>query len=149
MRREAIIGSAPDHAGYRRLTAVDPATPVQATIVLRRDDPTAARDLLSGHYDAATNAPAGADAGVLEAVESFARTHGLTVVASNGAEGRVAVRGTADQMSQAFGATLAWFESADGHRHLSYEGEITLPSELAPHVLAVLGLDQRPAAKPR
>jgi len=149
MPRAALIGSAPDHAGYRRLTAVDPAVPVQATIVLRRDDADAARDLLSGRYDAATRAPEGTDAGVLTAVTSFARAHGLTVVESNSAERRVAVRGAAGLMGQAFGVSLAWFESTERQRYLSYEGDITLPAELAPHVLAVLGLDQRPTTKPR
>src|SRR6476620_8631137 len=131
MERAAIIGSAPDHTGYRRLAAADPATPVEATIVLRGVEATEADDLLSGHYDATTRAPAGPDAGGLAAVEAFARSHELTVVASNPAEGRVAVRGTAGQMAESFGTTLAWFESADGHRYLIYEGDITLPSELA------------------
>jgi Pro-kumamolisin, activation domain len=148
MVRAAIAGSAPDHAGYRPLTGADPATPVQATIVLRADDSTAA-GLLSGQYDPAKQAPAGADSSSIEAVESFVRNHGLTVVESNAAERSVVVRGTADQMKQAFGTNLEWFESADGQRHLSYEGDVTLPAEIAPRVLAVLGLDQRPAAKSR
>jgi hypothetical protein len=52
-------------------------------------------------------------------------------------------------VGQAFGVTLAWFELAERQRYVSYEGDITLPAELAPHVLAVLGLDQRPTTKPR
>ena len=148
MTRAAIIGSAPDQSGYRRLSAADPATPVQATIVLRQGDSTAAADLLSGRYDPAKR-PAGADPASLETVESLVREHGLTVVESSAVERRVAIRGTADQMSQLFGTNLEWFESTDGQRHLSYQGDITMPAEIAPKVLAVLGLDQRPAAKPR
>jgi kumamolisin len=148
MARAAIAGSAPDQAGYRRLSAADPATPVQATIVLRSDDSNAA-SLLSGHYDRAKQASTGADSSSLDAVVSFVRDHGLTVVESSAAERRVVVRGTAAQMKQAFGTTLEWFESADGQRHLSYEGDLTVPTEIASRILAVLGLDQRPAAKPR
>ena len=67
-----------------------------------------------------------------------------------GADGHtVSVRGTAAQMSRAFGATLHLFESPDGNRHLSYEGNLTIPAEIAPHVIAVPGLDQRPVAAPR
>lgn len=148
MERVAITGSSPDQAGYRRLAAADLGTPAQATIVLRRDDSTAAR-LLSGQYDPAEHDPGSADQASLEAVESLARDHGLTIVESSAAERSVAVRGTAGQMKQAFGTQLEWFESPDGQRHLSYEGDITLPAEIAPRVLAVLGLDQRPVAKPR
>ena len=143
VRRDVRVVSSQE----RRLVAADPATPVQATIVLRADDSTAA-SLLSGQYDPAKHAPAGADPASLEAVESLARDQGLTVVESSAAERRVEVRGTASQMHRAFGTNLEWFESADGRRHLSYEGDVTLPAEIAPHVLAVLGLDQRPAAKP-
>jgi kumamolisin len=148
MARAAIAGSAPDLAGYRRVAAADPATPVQATIVLRADDSTAA-SLLSGQYDPANHTPARADPASLEAVESLVRDYGLTVVESSAAERRVAVQGTVGQMNRAFGTNLEWFESADGQRHLSYEGDVTLPAEIAPSVLAVLGLDQRAAAKPR
>jgi len=148
MARAAIAGSAPDHAGYRRLAAADPATPVQTTIVLRADDSSAA-SLLSGRYDPTQQVPAGADSSSIEAVKCFVRNCGLTVVESNAAEHSVVIRGTADQMKQAFGTNLEWFESADGQRYLSYEGDITLPAEIAPHVLAMLGLDQRPAEKPR
>jgi kumamolisin len=147
MARAAIAGSAPDHAGYRRLAAADPATPIQATIVLRSDSNPAG--LLSGQYFPAKQTPVGADSSSIEAVEAFVRNHGLTIVESNAAERRVAVYGTADQMKQAFGTNLVWFESGDGQRHLSYEGDVTLPAEIAPHVIAVLGLDQRPLANPR
>jgi kumamolisin len=147
--RAAISGSAPDHAGYRRLAAADPATPVQAAIILRGSDPSAAADLLSGRYDSAKRPPPGADPASLQTIESFARDHGLTVVESNAAERTVTLRGTADQMNKAFGTNLEWFQSADGTRHLSYEGDLTIPAEIAPRVLAVLGLDQGPAAKSR
>lgn len=149
MARAAIDGSAPDHAGERRVTEADPAAPMVASIVLRGGDPSAAADLLAGNYDAASRAPAGPDPASIQSVESFAHDHGLTVTAP-GADGHtVSVRGTAAQMSRAFGATLHWFESPGGDRHLSYEGSLTIPVEIAPHVIAVLGLDQRPVAAPR
>jgi kumamolisin len=147
MERAAIAGSAPDHAGYRRIAAADPATPVQATIVLRSNSTPVG--LLSGQYDPARQAPTGADSSSIEAVKAFVRNYGLTVVESSAAERRVVVRGTADQMKQTFGTNLEWFESGDGQRHLSYEGDLTLPAEIGPRVLAVLGLDQRPLANPR
>ncbi|MGI8989981.1 MAG: protease pro-enzyme activation domain-containing protein [Bryobacteraceae bacterium] len=149
MERAAIAGSAPDNAGYRRVGAADPATPVEVAIVLRGSDPTEAEDLLAGRYDYSKRAPAGADPSSLQAVESLARAHGLTIVDSSAAERRVTVRGTAAQMGEVFGTNLSWFESAGGRKYLSYEGAITVPAEIAPNVLAVLGLDQRPVAAPR
>ena len=148
MMRGAIAGSAPNHAGYRLLIAADPATPVEATIVLRGDDSIAA-SLLSGTYDPSKRTAAGADPASFAAVESFVAENGLAILESSAAERRVAVRGTADQMNRAFGTKLEWFEAADGQRYLSHKGDVSLPAEIAPRVLAVLGLNQLPIARPR
>src|SRR5690348_14915541 len=107
MPRAPLAGSTPDHAVSRRVEAVDPATVMQATIVLRAEASTTASDLLAGTYDSSTHIPAAVDARVLDAVSSFVRAHGLTVVESDGAERRVMVRGPASLMGRAFGVTLA------------------------------------------
>src|SRR6202000_428063 len=52
-----------------------------------------------------------------------------------------------DAMEKAFGVALQSHATAEGDLRLR-QGEITLPEELAPHVEAVLGLDNRPQAKP-
>jgi len=148
-QRVPLAGSAADHTGLRYLGGAEPCDVVEATIVLRDTPSTTAADLLSGTYDPTARTPATVDAGVLDAVVSFATTHGLTIVESNRSERRVVVRGTASVISTAFGVPLAFYESADGRRYRSYEGPIILPADVASSILAVLGLDQRPVGHPR
>ncbi len=50
-------------------------------------------------------------------------------------------------MQKAFGTKLAYYE-AHGVRYRGRTGDLTLPATLAPSVMAVLGLDNRPVAKP-
>ncbi|HEX4275857.1 MAG TPA: protease pro-enzyme activation domain-containing protein [Bryobacteraceae bacterium] len=147
MERTAIPGSAPDHAGYRRDGAADPATRMRVTVVLRlHDDPSVAAALLSGKYDASAHAPSVVDEEGKAAVEAFARANGLAVEESDASMRRVVVAGTADQMSRAFGVAIGQFTSSAG-TCLSYDGAITLPPSVAGYVLAVLGLDTRPVAR--
>lgn len=149
MAREAVNGSAPDHTGYRAVGAADPAMSVRVSIVLRPRDSGVAAELLSGRYDPARRDSGGAEDGAIAAVEAFTRGTGLKIVETNAPARTVIVTGSAEQMNHAFGVHLALFEAADGARYLSHEGSVTLPSEIAPSVLAVLGLDTRPAAQPR
>jgi kumamolisin len=137
-----------DHAGYRREGAADPDTPVRATIVMRPRDPAVAADLLSGKYDPSTvQARVGAADDAVAAVERFARAHGLVVEESDAPARRVVVSGPVSRMSEAFGVAFSSFVSPDGARCLGYDGEIRLPSEIAPYVMAVLGLDTHPVAR--
>jgi kumamolisin len=149
MERAAIPGSAPDHAGYRREGAADPDAPVRATIVLRPADSAVAAELLSGRYDPAAHTATGAGAGAIAAVDGFARANGLTVEESDAAGRRVVVSGPSNRMGAAFGVSFSQFVSPDGARYLSHDGAVSLPSEISPYVLAVLGLDTRPVARPR
>jgi kumamolisin len=56
------------------------------------------------------------------------------------------VKGTVEQMGNAFGVHLRMLE-ARGQRSLSYAGSISVPKPLKPVITAVLGLDQRPVAQ--
>jgi kumamolisin len=147
MERAAIAGSAPDHAGYRREGAADPAIPVRVSIVLRPRNSADAAALLSGKYDSSAREAPGADAEGIAAVEAFARACGLTVEQSDAAERTVVVSGPSAAIGKAFGITMGRFVSPDGASHLSYDGEISLPANIAPRVLAVLGLDGRQVAR--
>jgi len=51
-------------------------------------------------------------------------------------------------MQRAFGTELAYYETASGVRFRGRTGSLTVTKELGPAVMAVLGLDNRPAAKP-
>jgi kumamolisin len=89
-----------------------------------------------------------ADEGAVAIVRAFAAEFGLTVAAQKERGRRTLhLTGSREAMERAFGVTLKRQATEAGTFRLR-EGEITLPEELAPHVMAVLGLDNRPQAKP-
>jgi kumamolisin len=79
--------------------------------------------------------------------------YGLTATAAHPQSRRLKVRGTIDALSTAFGTTLTLVSSPgpDGgtvtHRYRS--GGLSVPAELSGIVTAVLGLDDRPQARPQ
>src|SRR5581483_6181325 len=82
-------------------------------------------------------------------VKRFAREFGLKVKAGTPAPGRRTIKltGTVAQMQSAFGVTLS-HATIEGQTYRIRDGSILLPSELQGYVVAVLGLDNRPQAKP-
>ncbi len=91
----------------------------------------------------------GANPASVKAVRSFAKLFGLVVEPGSPEPGRRGIRltGTAAAMQQAFGVTLQQ-QTLDGATYRVRDGAIQLPAELIGHVQAVLGLDNRPQAKP-
>ena len=91
----------------------------------------------------------GADESDLNAVEMYARQAGLTVVDRNAAKRRVILQGGAHAIAHAFGATLSNCRLTETDRtYRCREGSLTIPADLEGIVVAVLGLDNRPIAKP-
>ena len=95
----------------------------------------------------------GADPADVALVTQVLGRDGLTVTETHTASRRLKVRGTVAQLSAAFGTTLTLVSSPhpDGtgtvtHRYRS--GGLSVPAELAGIVTAVLGLDDRPQARP-
>ena len=90
----------------------------------------------------------GADPDSVAAVKAFAEEFNLQVE-PDVAPGRSTVQltGSVSQMEAAFGVTIGSTKTAHGTLR-TREGAIMLPEELAPHIRAVLGLDNRPQAKP-
>jgi kumamolisin len=77
----------------------------------------------------------------------FAQKYGLRIASENLAGRSIHLEGTPQQMSNAFGVCLGEFQNEQGEQYLSHEGAITVPESLARIVMAVLGLDQHPAAQ--
>ncbi len=151
--RVALTGSTPAREGEQhRIGAADPNQRMVATIVLQRR-PSAAKlgqELLAGVAQPISREEAaqiGADPQDVAAVREFAVQNGLKVVDENLAARTIRIEGTIQQMDAAFGVNLARFENPQGHQFLSYQGEISIPASLQGAIVAVLGLDQRPAAK--
>ncbi|MGD0636543.1 MAG: alkaline phosphatase family protein [Nitrososphaerales archaeon] len=88
----------------------------------------------------------GARAEEFARVESFAREYGLSVAEESAVRRSVTLSGTLAQLSRAFGVTLRRYRHPRGIFR-GRTGPIYLPADLAPLVLAVLGLDNRPQAK--
>lgn len=131
--------------GATRVAPVDPHERIEATIVVSRREtlpPTVTR--LSREAFAAAHGSRQSDQ---EAIVRFAHEHGLAVTAIHPERRTIRVAGPAEAVKSAFGAQLGYFESPLG-RYRGRVGALTLPEAIAPLVDAVLGLDNRPVAKP-
>jgi kumamolisin len=89
----------------------------------------------------------GADPTSVALVSAFAQEFGLTVETAPAGHCTVHLSGSVDAMEKAFGVTLKT-ETTHAGTFRVREGGIYLPEELQGHVLAVLGLDNRPQARP-
>jgi kumamolisin len=89
----------------------------------------------------------GANSSDIRAIEAFAHEYGLTVRETSQARRSVVLSGTAGNMQQAFGVTLHHYSSPSG-AYRGRTGPVMIPEELQHIVKAVLGLDNRPVAKP-
>lgn len=152
--RAAITGSIPNHNPAANWSQIpDPEQhPIEATILLRRQGGDAADQLLSGGTPQISSADAEAATTAssedIARVSEFARQNGLSVKSADPAKRTVQIQGSAAQMQKAFGVDLG-LVSESGNQYLSHREAISIPQSLSNLVTAVLGLDQRPVAKPR
>jgi kumamolisin len=130
---------------------------VQVTVVLRRradtKTPAAAEfgyqnaDTVNYHSREEFAVLHGAAPADMALVEAFAHEYNLSVTERSAARRSIVLTGTAENMQAAFGTSLAHYD-APGGKYRGRTGSITLPANLQDVVVAVLGLDNRPAAKP-
>jgi kumamolisin len=91
----------------------------------------------------------GADPAAVEAVHAFAIEYGLHAITAPDAGRRtIQITGSQAALEEAFSVTLQSHTAADGGQLRVREGAIYLPESLIGKVDAVLGLDNRPQAKP-
>ncbi len=124
---------------------------VKVTVVVKPKapvDPAKLADPKTRMTRAAFAGRHGANPESVRLVKAFAKEFGLTVEpVAKPAHCTVHLSGTAAAMQKAFGVTLTQQSSDEGLFRVR-EGSIMLPEELDGHVVAVLGLDNRPQAKP-
>lgn len=84
----------------------------------------------------------------LSKVEEFAQEYNLTIVEASLAKRSVVLSGSAAKFGKAFQVDLREYEH-DGKHYRGRTGPIHIPTELGSVVKAVLGLDNRPQARPR
>lgn len=81
-------------------------------------------------------------------LEAFAREYQLTIERQDPLAAKAVLAGAAEQMQAAFGVELFHYQHPKLGRFRGRTGCVTIPTELADVVTAVLGLDDRPQARP-
>jgi kumamolisin len=143
--------------GAKATGNADPSEMLEVAVLLRRGN---AEELKSRTARLAAPAGAGdhlsreefdrrfsASAADIATVRKFAADNGLSVAGEYPARRTIMLSGTVAKFNAAFGVNLQTFEYAEG----SYRGRVgavRVPDALRDCVEAVLGLDNRPAAKP-
>lgn len=104
----------------------------------------AEKDYLSPEQFTSTH---GLHASDIAAIQTFANDVGLTVDRVNMSAATVVLSGTTQALNDAFGVELRQYEHPE-FSYRSHRESVHVPAELADSVIAVLGLDNRPQAKP-
>jgi len=142
--------------GARIIAPVDSSERFEVSVLVRRQAPaefsarvaamSAGKPMahLSREEFAQRHGAASAD---LAAVRAFATARQLTVVEEHAGRRTLILSGTAADFCAAFHVQLHQYEH-DGGTYRGRTGSIELPSELTDVVEAVLGLDNRPQARP-
>jgi kumamolisin len=158
MARNPLKGSErrPLH-GATAVGKADPAERLEVSVILRRRNADALQQRVTGlarrgraggHLSREEfETQFGADTADIDAVKRFAAAHGLAVVQEHAGRRTVVLSGTVAQFNAAFGVDLQRFEHPGGS-YRGRVGSIHLPDELRDRVEAVLGLDNRPVARP-
>ncbi len=132
---------------------VSPDTKISITLVLRRREPVPDEALGAPIPRAEFSARYGADPAEVELVSRTLTELGAEVSEADPASRRIRISGTAGLLSQLFGAELSQASSTGPtgnrvtHRHRT--GGLSVPAPLDGLVTAVLGLDNRPQARPK
>jgi kumamolisin len=137
-------------------TPLDTSKQITVTVLLRRRAAVPAA-LVEGPQTVST-AQLGEQYGAAEAdaqlVTEVLGEFGLSVTETHLASRRLKVSGTIAAMQSAFGTTLTAVTSPhpDGSGHVTHRyrtGSLSVPVQLSGIITAVLGLDDRPAARPQ
>jgi kumamolisin len=136
----------------------DPNEQIDVVVMLRRQNEAAFRQLMSRiDADEADAVPVsreefakrfGASAEDVAKTQAFAKQHGLKVVRVDAAARSVVLSGSIAQFSQAFSVKLERFEHRETGPYRGRSGPVHVPDEMKDLVTAVLGLDNRPQARP-
>lgn len=130
----------------RRSGDIDGSEQARLTIVLKPHQPLEPMGLRLTRAEYGRRH--GTHQSVIDRLVAYAQGHGLTVEHASGAEHCVRLSGSYAQARSAFEPEgLGRYQL--GSRHvICRSGHIHMPPDLAEHVVAVIGFDQRPVAKP-
>lgn len=156
--RERIEGSDREQVkGSTCLGPCDPAQTIQVMLTLRRQSEGALEQAVQKIARGERDEPLARDAfaqqfGALPddiaKVEAFAAEYGLRISSTDMAASTVVLEGTIERFQQAFGVQLSHYEHPKLGHFRGRTGHLTIPADLGGVVTAVLGLDDRPQARP-
>ena len=122
---------------------------IEATVILRRRAPMTTEDALGTHLTSAQlNERFGADPADIELVETTFVSLGLEVLETDPASRRIRISGSVATITRVFGTSVSSGTSEGSDTtHRIRTGGLSIPSQLAGVVTAVLGIDNRPQAR--
>jgi kumamolisin len=135
-----------DAPAAKRLRDVEGSRHLRLTIVLKPHampseiGPPISRAEYAGRHATHPN--------VITRLAAYVRSHGLRVDSANAGRHLVRLSGTIEQARAAFAPENLAIYGGPDHEFVSRHGHLSLPADLAPDIVAVLGFDQRPVARP-
>jgi kumamolisin len=133
-------------AGLVATGDVDPETKMRITVVLR---PQARMDIMAPRLSRAEfRARHATSQEVVDRIAAYARNSRLAVEAADGANHVVRLTGSFAAAQAAFRPDHVQRFMWVGREYLCRSGHLWVPDDLAEHVVAVMGFDQRPVARP-
>jgi kumamolisin len=121
----------------------DPATQPPFDVLREAGKRPSERRYLSAGETATAFGAAGEE---IDALKTFAASHGLDVLRINQAARSIKLGGTATALNRAFGVELHQY-THEGVTYHSHAGAVHLPAKLTPIVQAVIGLDNKPLGR--
>ena len=143
--------AAPDVQPAAAPAALDPDRPISITVILRRRAPVPDEALAAPMAREEFAERYGADPADVQRVTDTLTRLGATVTDADAGRRSLRVSGPTGVLARIFGADLSLSTSASPtggratHRHRT--GGLSVPSELAGVIVAVLGLDDRPQSR--
>lgn len=138
----AILGSEKSNPPGKRLGEADRSEQVEVSIYIKDQSPEPGASRAASQSSRAQRL-----APVMKELARFAEAHGLRVAQKDAARRLVKLTGPVDKLEAAFGTTLQQYDH-NGYMFRARTGPLTLPSDLSDKIESVLGLDNRPAARP-
>ena len=138
------------HPGATAAGKTDPRHVISVSVIVKRKNPLDLASLGGRHVSQEEfSEKYAADPASFDQIRVFAHNHGLAVDegASSLARRTIVLRGPASKLEEAFGVQLDNY-TQEGKTFHSYTGTLSMPSEHAGPVEAILGLDSHPIAKP-
>jgi kumamolisin len=139
-----------DEPDAKRVGDVDDNGHVRLTVVLRPGQAVVPEHHFHGEALSHTEYKArhSTDAATIAQLRRFAEAHGLQVEAAAADTNQMVLTGTYKQARAAFLPEQIGVYEAGGQRFVARSGHISVPEAIAGQIVAVMGFDQRPVARP-